>query len=448
MADDPSDVSGSTAGSSMPPPQPASSFQTASSFLKTMNAGQLDSPSKTTPTIASSSARAALPTVAGGSMRNASGGLPPIPKESPAPAAPPASGAGASAQAGPSSRPINRPAASKNSIVYSAVQRRNPVLGSIRNVGIEIGDIVADYQVGAHNGVLFLSLKYHRLHPEYIHQRIEKMKGSYNLRIILVLCDVNEHQQSLRELTKIAIINEYTVFVAWSNEEVAQYLTCLKAFEHKSADSLKERVQQTYHDQLQHVLTSGRKVNKTDADNLAAQFGSFAHISRQSAKMFSNVKGLGAAKVTSLVDAFNKPFLVGGLRRSEKAVGEPSVVSEKERHAVGAAGPKGQGKSTAENQGNEGGERAGRGLDVEGSGDIGSPDWPSEGEDDNAETIPITTSLRGREPSRTPGLSPELQPATDEVETDPHAWQDSLDQDDEDEKGDEDGPASKRARVG
>ena len=57
------------------------------------------------------------------------------------------------------------------------------------------------------------------------------------------------------------------------NDEVAQYLTTLKAYEHKSDDSLKEKVHQEYHDQLQHVLTSGKKVNKTDADNLASQFG-------------------------------------------------------------------------------------------------------------------------------------------------------------------------------
>ena len=79
---------------------------------------------------------------------------------------------------------------------------------SIKNVGLEIGDIAADYQVGTHNGVLFLrlacepqptskltnSLKYHRLHPEYIHQRIEKMRNMYRVRILLVLCDVVSEQ--------------------------------------------------------------------------------------------------------------------------------------------------------------------------------------------------------------------------------------------------------------
>ncbi|WVW79555.1 hypothetical protein I302_101524 [Kwoniella bestiolae CBS 10118] len=377
-------MSDPTSSSSMPPP-PISGFQSASSLLKTQN-----------------------PSASTGSLRNASGGQSPIPPvpDLPGPSVP--SNGNASAQAGPSTtRPINRPAAGKNSIIYNSVQKRNPVLGSIKNVSVEIGDIVADYQVGAHNGVLFLSLKYHRLHPEYIHQRIEKMKGNYNLRIILVLCDVAEHQQSLREINKIAIINEYTVFVAWSNEEIAQYLTCFKSFEHKSADSLKERVQQTYHDQLQHVLTSGRKVNKTDADNLAAQFGSFANISRQPSKILSNVKGLGATKVTSLVDAFNKPFLVGGLKTVSTA-SEKDVSNE-------------NGKTTITEVQEE---------------EIGSPDWPAEEEEEEEENVPEPRRGRIPSPSRSPGLSPE--PRGEE-----NVWQDPLDDDEEDEQ-----PSSKRARVG
>jgi len=96
-------------------------------------------------------------------------------------------------------------------------QRGNPVLESIRNVGKEFGDIVADYQVGRTTGVLFLryglinsnvhslsssnSLKYHRLHPEYIHTRIEKLGMSYNLRILLILCDIVRNHSSLFHLS-------------------------------------------------------------------------------------------------------------------------------------------------------------------------------------------------------------------------------------------------------
>lgn len=35
-------------------------------------------------------------------------------------------------------------------------KRKNPVLKEIKGVGVEISDITADYQVGTHNGVLFL----------------------------------------------------------------------------------------------------------------------------------------------------------------------------------------------------------------------------------------------------------------------------------------------------
>lgn len=35
-----------------------------------------------------------------------------------------------------------------------------------------------------------ISLRYHRLHPEYLHQRIEKLAAMYQLRVLLVMCDV------------------------------------------------------------------------------------------------------------------------------------------------------------------------------------------------------------------------------------------------------------------
>lgn len=64
------------------------------------------------------------------------------------------------------------------------------------------------------------SLKYHRLHPEYVHTRIEKLQSLYGLRILLLVCDVvsqkeawhclvlikcfkTEHQGYIRDLTKV-----------------------------------------------------------------------------------------------------------------------------------------------------------------------------------------------------------------------------------------------------
>ena len=57
---------------------------------------------------------------------------------------------------------------------------------SIRNVPWEFADIVPDYEMGTVVCALFLSLRYHALHPEYIHERLKLLGRSYDVRILLV----------------------------------------------------------------------------------------------------------------------------------------------------------------------------------------------------------------------------------------------------------------------
>ncbi|KAI0371897.1 DNA repair protein rad10 [Pilatotrama ljubarskyi] len=215
---------------------------------------------------------------------------------------------GSSSRPGGATKPPVVVPGSGNNIIVNPCQRGNPVLECIRNVGKEFGDIVADYQVGRTTGVLFLSLRYHRLHPEYIHQRIEKLGHSYNLRVLLLMCDVSEHQEPIRELTKICLINEITVMVAWNAEEAGYYLSTYKQFEHKPPDLIKERVDKDYHSVLRTALTSISKVNKTDVETLRTSFGSFAAISRATSEQLQNLPGFGQVKAKRIQDAFNKPF--------------------------------------------------------------------------------------------------------------------------------------------
>ncbi|KAG1828961.1 restriction endonuclease type II-like protein [Suillus variegatus] len=199
-----------------------------------------------------------------------------------------------------------------NNIIINPNQRLNPVLECIRNVGKEFGDIVPDFQVGRTSGVLFLSLKYHRLHPEYIHTRIEKLGHAYNLRILLIMCDVSEHQEPIRELTKVCLINNITIIVAWSIEEAGQYISTLKQFEHKPPDLIKERVDKDYDAVLRTALTSINKVNKTDVETLRSSLGlvgqSFADIARAPSDRLQTLPGFGPVKVRRIKDAFDKPF--------------------------------------------------------------------------------------------------------------------------------------------
>ncbi|EIW55763.1 DNA repair protein RAD10 [Trametes versicolor FP-101664 SS1] len=218
-----------------------------------------------------------------------------------------ASASSSSRPAAPVKPPVVVPG-SGNNIIINPCQRGNPILESVRNVGKEFGEILADYQVGKTTGVLFLSLRYHRLHPEYIHQRIEKLGHSYNLRVLLLMCDVSEHQDPIRELTKICLINEMTIMVAWNPEEAGYYLATYKQFEHRPPDLIKERVDKDYRSVLRTALTNISKVNKTDVETLRTSFGSFAAISRASSEQLQNLPGFGQVKAKRIQDAFNKPF--------------------------------------------------------------------------------------------------------------------------------------------
>ncbi|KAI0067429.1 DNA repair protein rad10 [Artomyces pyxidatus] len=215
----------------------------------------------------------------------------------------------ATSRAGPSvpKPPVVQPGTGNN-ILVNPCQRANPAVESIRNVGKEFGDIVPDFQVGRTTAVLFLSLKYHRLHPEYIHQRIEALGQSYNLRILLLQCDITEHQEHIRELTKICLINNLTIMVAWNADEAGQYLSTYKQFEHKPPNLIRERVERTPAAILRAALTGISKVNKTDVETLRTSYGSFANIARASTDQLSQLPGFGPKKVARMKDAFDRPF--------------------------------------------------------------------------------------------------------------------------------------------
>ncbi|VDB94879.1 unnamed protein product [Peniophora sp. CBMAI 1063] len=199
-----------------------------------------------------------------------------------------------------------------NNIIINPNQRLNPILEAIKNVGKEFGEIPADFQVGRTTGVLFLSLRYHRLHPEYIHTRVEGIKNAYNLRILLLMCDISEHQDPIRELTKMCIINNITVIVTWSAEEAGSYLATYKRFEHRPPTMIKERIEKEPAAIMRAALTSISKVNKTDVETLRTTFGSFASIAKASADDLAQLPGFGPKKVARMKDAFDRPFRNAG----------------------------------------------------------------------------------------------------------------------------------------
>ena len=219
--------------------------------------------------------------------------------------------------------------AAPSSILVSTRQKGNPILTNIRSLPWEYSDIPSDYVLGATTCALFLSLKYHRLHPEYIYSRIRALGGKYNLRVLLTMVDIQNHEESLRELSKTSLINNLTLILCWSSAEAGRYLELFKSYEHASANSIKAHQATSYADKLVEFITVPRSINKTDAVALVSAFGSVRAAVNARPEEISGVSGWGEKKVMRWCGTVREPFRVRkaakrgvGLQRGESSIAE------------------------------------------------------------------------------------------------------------------------------
>ncbi|ROT34899.1 hypothetical protein SODALDRAFT_329100 [Sodiomyces alkalinus F11] len=224
--------------------------------------------------------------------------------DKPAPASVPGPKA-AQAQPTPQALPQR---SSRSAIQVSPRQRGNPVLAALRSLPWEYSDIPADYVLGLTTCALFLSLKYHRLHPEYIYQRTRKLQGKYNLRILLTLVDIPNHEDSLRELSKTSIVNNVTIILCWSAAEAARYLELYKSYEHANFSAIRGQQSSSYAEKLVDFVTVPRSVNKADAIALVSNFGSLRDAVNADPDQIGVIAGWGPVKVRKWVAAVEEPF--------------------------------------------------------------------------------------------------------------------------------------------
>ncbi|VUC23182.1 unnamed protein product [Clonostachys rosea] len=207
-------------------------------------------------------------------------------------------------------------------ILVSPRQRGNPILTFIRAMGWEYSDIPADYVMGQTTCALFLSLRYHRLHPEYVYTRIQKLQGKYTLRIMLVMVDIPNHEDSLRELSKTSLVNNITIILCWSAAEAGRYLELYKSYEHAGFTAIKGQQATSYADRLVEFVTVPRNLNKSDAVALVANFGSLKNAINADQEQLSMLNGWGGAKVKRWSKAVEEPFRAR--KATKKAVRKPA----------------------------------------------------------------------------------------------------------------------------
>jgi DNA excision repair protein ERCC-1 len=213
----------------------------------------------------------------------------------------------------------------------STTQRGNPILNYVRNVPYKESKMVPDYIFSSTRCALFLSIKYHKLHPRYIHKRIAELGKDFDLRVLLCQVDLDDNANIILSLNKLCVENNLTLILAWSEEEAARYLETFKAFDGKDASLIQKREHTNYPDQIAHVLGSVRSVNKTDASQLLSQFGTWKDLVGASVEELSVCPGVGVKKVRRLCEAFHRPFSKeGAKRRKAKEEAEKAEIAKRE----------------------------------------------------------------------------------------------------------------------
>ncbi|KAI9644506.1 ssDNA endonuclease and repair protein rad10 [Ciborinia camelliae] len=210
-----------------------------------------------------------------------------------------------------------------STIQVSLRQKGNPILTNLKSFPWEYSDIPADYVLGSTTCALFLSLKYHRLHPEYIYNRIKGLQGKYNLRVLLTMVDIGNHEESLKELSKTSLVNNVTVILCWTAPEAARYLELYKSYEHANASAIKGVESKGYAEKMQDFITVPRSINKTDALSLVDAFGSIKDAINARPEEIAVVNGWGEKKVRRWCGVVDEPFRARkaarrGLSRKEK----------------------------------------------------------------------------------------------------------------------------------
>ena len=69
-------------------------------------------------------------------------------------------------------------------LIVNPRQKGNPILKLIRNVSWAYGETPADYLLSDSACALFLSLRYHQLHPNYLARRLGELQHHYTLRVV------------------------------------------------------------------------------------------------------------------------------------------------------------------------------------------------------------------------------------------------------------------------
>ncbi|XP_076175376.1 DNA excision repair protein Ercc1 isoform X2 [Ptiloglossa arizonensis] len=196
-----------------------------------------------------------------------------------------------------------------NTLLVNLKQKGNPLLKYVSSVPWEFSEIVPDYVMGKTSCALFLSIRYHQLNPDYIHERLKALGNMYNLRVLLVQVDVADPHHALKHLTRVCILADLTLMLAWNAEDAGKIIETYKAYENKPPDAIMDRSDTAPYQKLVSALTTIRSVNKTDATTLLSTYETLSELIKTKPGKLSLCPGIGLQKAERIHKTLHEPFL-------------------------------------------------------------------------------------------------------------------------------------------
>lgn len=204
----------------------------------------------------------------------------------------------------------------ERTIVVNYKQKGNPLIGHLNGLKVIYEEnIEADYIIGRGACIVFLSLKYHNLYPNYIYDKFKLVGSGYPLQVLLILVDITDPRVPLKELTKFCIYSGTTIMLCWSFEEAAKYVEYYKNFRNKPPTMLMSKTAannqgtEGAYECVAEAVAGVKKISKRDSISLISTFQSLEQLAKAPSENIALTPGLGPLKADALYRLFRKPFM-------------------------------------------------------------------------------------------------------------------------------------------
>jgi DNA excision repair protein ERCC-1 len=193
-------------------------------------------------------------------------------------------------------------------LTISRRQQGNPMIPVLES-GAEVvfaDSSVADYTIGKDLAVLFLTLKYHRQHPDYLGERLRDFRGSFPVRLLLFLVNDENPDRVISRLTSVAMANNMNLILAFTYEEAARWLLTLYNTQDAGVDDL--RAMNESHTETATEALHAIGLSRREAEAMLRAFPTVAELLLAPRDALVKAAAVSEKKVDLLIEMITKPM--------------------------------------------------------------------------------------------------------------------------------------------